>query len=172
MFKPILLSSAVAASIAAAAPSTAAPLPSSPPALGRALVLVPLTLVKVDDLEFGTLVPSNLSGTVAINAASGARTVAGGVTGTASDPGKRAYFAGAGSPNQLVIITVTAPPALTSIAGDSLPVLALTLDGPPLRTIDPATRTFYFGVGGIIFVNGNQPEGFYRSTFDVTANYL
>ena len=172
MLKPILLSTALAAMMLTAAPAAAAPISSSPPAQGRALLLVPLTLVKVDDLEFGTLIPSNLSGTAAINAVTGARTIAGGVSGAASDPGKRAYFAGAGSPNQLVIVTVTPPAALTSVAGDSLPVLALTLDGPPLRTIDPATRAFYFGVGGIIFVNANQPEGFYRSTFDVTANYL
>lgn len=167
-----MLLAVVAASTIATAPAAAAPVPSSPPAQGRALLLVPLTLVKVDDLEFGTIIPTNLSGTVVINPVTGARTVAGGVTGVASDPGQRAYFAGAGSPNQLVIVTVTAPAALTSIAGDTLPVIALLPDGPPLRTIDPVTRAFYFGVGGIIQVNANQPEGFYQSTFDVTANYL
>lgn len=155
-----------------AAPVAAAPISSSPPVQGRALLLVPLTLVKVDDLHFGTIIPSAVSGTVIISAVNGSRTVAGGVTPVASDPGQRAYFAGAGSPNQLVIVSVTAPAALTSVGGDTLPVVALTLDGGPIRTIDPVTRAFYFGVGGIILVNADQPEGFYQSTFDVTANYL
>jgi hypothetical protein len=155
-----------------AAPAAAAPVSASSPPPGRALILIPLTLVKTDDLRFGTLIPSALSGTAMINPITGARTVAGGVTAVASDAGQRAGFAGAGSPNQLVVISVTAPANLTSVAGDTLPVLALTLDGPPLRTIDPVTRTFYFGVGGIILINANQPEGLYESTFDVTADYL
>ena len=34
------------------------------------------------------------------------------------------------------------------------------------------TRAFFFGVGGIILINANQPEGIYQATFTVTANYL
>lgn len=167
-----LLLSALAGLAVAAAPAAAAPVSASSPPPGRALILVPLTLVKTDDLQFGTLIPSAISGTAMIDPATGARSVAGGVTGVASDVGRRATFAGAGSPNQLVVLSVTAPANLTSVAGDTLPVLALLLDGPPLRTIDPTTRAFYFGVGGIIQVNANQPEGLYTSTFDVTADYL
>ena len=96
----------------------------------------------------------------------------GGVTGVASDSGRRAYFATAGSPNQQVIVTLTTPLALTSVAGDTIPVLALTLDGPPVRTVDPTTRNFFFGVGGVILIGANQPEGIYTATFDVTATYL
>jgi hypothetical protein len=96
----------------------------------------------------------------------------GGVTGVASDPGNRAYFATAGSPNQQVILTVTQPLALTSVAGDTVSVLALTLDGPNVRTIDPVTRNFFFGIGGIILIGADQPEGLYQATFDVTATYL
>ena len=51
-------------------------------------------------------------------------------------------------------------------------VLALTLDGPNIRTIDPTTRNFFFGIGGIILVGADQPEGVYQATFDVTATYL
>ncbi len=51
-------------------------------------------------------------------------------------------------------------------------MLALTLDGSPVRLIDPATRTFFFGLGGVIQINANQPDGIYQSTFDVTAIYL
>jgi hypothetical protein len=51
-------------------------------------------------------------------------------------------------------------------------VLALILDGPNVRTIDPATRNFFFGIGGIIFVGADQPEGTCQATFDVTTTYL
>lgn len=153
-------------------PAAAAPVSASVNPNGRALLLIPLTLTKVDDLSFGTVVTSPTSGTVAINAATGVRTVAGGVTALPSDPGNRARFAGAGSPSQQVIIIVTPPVNLTSTAGDTLPVLALTLDGSPIRSIDPVTRSFFFGVGGVIMVGADQPEGVYRSDYDVTVNYL
>ena len=55
--------------------------------------------------------------------------------------------------------------------GDLLTVLALPLEGSPVKTIDPTTRAFTFGVGGIILVNANQPEGLYSADFDVTAIY-
>jgi hypothetical protein len=154
------------------APSIAAPASASPPATSRAQILVPLTLTKNEDLSFGTVVPSALSGAVSINAASGARTVIGGVTGVPSDVGGRATFSTAGSSNQQVIVTFTQPLALTSPAGDTVPVLALTLDGPPLRTVNPTTRTFSFGIGGIILIGADQAEGVYQATFDVTATYL
>ena len=154
------------------APSLAAPLSASPPATARAVIRAPLTLTKIDDLSFGTVVPSALSGAVSIDAASGARTAIGGVTGVPSDVGGRAYFRTAGSANQQVIVTFTQPLALTSLAGDTVPVLALTLDGSPVRTVNPTTGDFHFGVGGIILIGSNQPEGVYTATFDVTATYL
>ncbi len=150
----------------------AAPVASPTPPAGRALLLIPLKLTKVDDLDFGSVIPSAITGTVIISATTGARTVAGGVTAVPSDVGRRAYFGGAGSPNQLVIVSVTPPAQLTSVAGDALTVVALTLDGPPVRTIHPVNRTFFFGVGGIILVGANQPEGVYSANYDVTADYL
>jgi hypothetical protein len=169
----ILLSVAAAVGLMlSAAPALAAPIGASPPATGRALILIPLTLTKIDDLDFGTVVPSGLSGAISIDATTGSRTIVGGVSGVPSDPGRRAYFATAGSPNQQVILTITQPPALTSVAGDTVPVLALTLDGGSVRTIDPTTRNFFFGVGGIILIGASQPEGVYSATFDVTASYL
>jgi uncharacterized protein DUF4402 len=168
MFRNVILAAALAA---LAVPTAAAPVNPDRQATGEALILVPLSLVKIDDLDFGTVITSPLSGTVSIDATTGARGVAGGVTGIASDQGNRARFAGAGSPNQLVIVVVTPPAALQNINGDQIPVLALTLEGSPIKTIDPVTRAFNFGVGGIILVNANQAEGDYTANFDVTAIY-
>lgn len=69
---------------------------------------------------------------------------------------------------------VIVPPAqLIDANGDTIDVLALRLDngGNPIRTIDPAARTFFVGVGGILNIAANQPDGVYSSTFQVTANY-
>jgi len=163
-----ILCAALAALTAAAPANAATPAQQSN---GRALILVPLTLTKINDLSFGSVVPSAISGVVTINATTGARTFAGGVTGVPSDAGNRAYFAGAGSPSQLVIVTMNPPAQLLDGTGDTIDVLALTLDGPAIRTIDPVARTFYVGVGGTILIAASQAEGLYTNTFDVTANY-
>ncbi len=162
---------AAATALALATPAYAAPVSAAPPARGKALLLIPLTLNKLQDLYFGTIIPSNLSGTVTVPADGSTPFASGGVTLVTSDPAYRARFAGAGSANQLVIITATNPVSLSNGLGDNVTVLALTLDGPPVRVID-ATRAFAFDVGGILLVNANQAEGVYTADFDVTANYL
>lgn len=167
-----LVIAAVVAAAAFAGPAFAAP-SNIASANGKALLLMPLTLTKIDDLDFGTIVSSNSSGTVALNATSGARTFAGGVSGVPSAAGHRAYFAGSGTGGQQVVVVIVPPGQLTDINGDTIDVLALTLDngGNPIRTIDPTARTFFVGVGGILDIAANQPDGVYSATFEVTANY-
>jgi len=167
----------IAAALAAAAlpaPAVAAPVNATSDASGRALILIPLKITKIDDLDFGTVITSGSSGTVALNATTGARSFAGGVSGLASAPGKRGYFGGAGTPSQQVVVAVVPPAQLQNANGDTIDVLALTLDngGNPLRTIDPVARTFFVGVGGILNLSANQPDGDYSATFQMTANYL
>jgi hypothetical protein len=158
----------IAATALGAAPAVAAS-PASQ-ADGKALILIPLTLTKLQDLDFGSVVPSAVSGAVVINATTGARTVLGGVTGVPSDTGFRAQFAGAGTPNQQVIMTINPPAQLTDLNGDTIDVLGITMDGSPIRTID-STHAFFVGVGGTVQIAANQPAGVYTATFDVTANY-
>lgn len=167
----LIPAAALAALALATAPAAAAPVPATTDSDGRALILVPLTLVKIDDLEFGSVVRSSAPGTVTINATTGARSVSGGVTGVTSDAGNRAYFAGAGSPNQQVLLALSPPTELTSAGGDTIPVTGLTLDGPATRTIDPVTRAFYVGVGGTLQIAADQPEGDYNADFWLTAIY-
>jgi opacity protein-like surface antigen len=164
-----------AAMAAAAAPATAAPVLATTNATGEALILVPLTLTKIDDLSFGTVIPSAVSGMVAINAATGNRTIAGGVTGVPSDVGRRGYFGGAGSPGRPVFVSVASPAQLVSTtnSADTIDVVTLSVEGAsPVKFIHPVNRTFFFGVGGVIVIGANQPEGVYEATFDVTANYM
>ena len=162
----VLAGVALAAAPAAAAPVSA---PTQPPA--RALLLIPLTLTKVQDLHFGTIVPSTTTaGFVAINAVSGARTASAGLTLMPADVGQRGRFAGAGTPGQQVILALTPPTELTNLAGDTITVLAMNLDGPTTRTI-AADHSFFVGVGGVIFLTANQAEGLYSATYDLTADY-
>ena len=170
-----LIALGVAAAVALPTPAfAAAPGANTHAANSQVLLLLPLTLTKIDDLDFGTVVSSGTSGTVALNATTGARTFAGGVTGVTTTAGHRAYFAGAGTGGQQVVVIVIPPTQLTDVNGDTVDVLAMTIDngGNPLRTIDPVTKTFFVGVGGILNIAGNQPDGVYSSTFQVTANYL
>lgn len=169
--RQLIRAAALAVIACSAVPATAAPVPADVDATGETLILVPLTLTKIDDLDFGTLIPSATAGMVNINASTGARTVAGGVTALTSDPGNRAYFGGAGTPNQLVLLALSPPVELINPDGDTIPVLGLTLDGPPIRTVNPATRAFYVGVGGTLGIGANQPDGEYTAPFWLTAIY-
>lgn len=171
MFSRATLLTAIAGLSLTAAPLAAAPVaaPTQPPA--RALLLIPLTLTKVQDLHFGTIVPSTTTaGFVSINATTGVRTASAGLTLMPADIGQRGRFAGAGTPGQQVIMALTPPAELTNLAGDTLTVLAMNLDGPTTRTI-AADHSFFVGVGGVIFVTANQPEGLYSATYDLTADY-
>ena len=169
VIRNIICAAGMAACVLGATPAVAAVPPVQ--ADGRALILIPLTLTKIQDLDFGSVIPSPVSGVVTINASTGNRTFAGGVTLVPGDAGFRAYFGGAGSPNQQVIMTMNPPAQLVSTAGDTIDVLALTFDGPAIRTIDPVSRAFFVGVGGTIQIAADQPEGDYNALFDVTANY-
>jgi Domain of unknown function (DUF4402) len=161
------IAAAMAASLAASPAAAAGPSAQSAPA--RVLLLLPLTLTKVDDLHFGTIVSLSVAGTVTINASSGARTHAGGVTEIASDAGQRALFAWAGTPNQQVNFDIVYPATLDDGAGNSVQVALLYLQSDSV--IANSAGVVQVGVGGSILISANQAEGTYSNTFDVTANY-
>jgi hypothetical protein len=167
--RKFLCAAGVAALALGAAPAAAAVPPVQSD--GRALILIPLTLTKIQDLDFGSVIPSSMSGVVTINASTGTRTSAGGVTLVPGDAGFRAYFGGAGSPNQQVIVTLDPPAQLINGDGDTIDVLGLTLDGSPIRTIHATDRTFFVGVGGTIQIAADQADGEYNALFTVTAHY-
>lgn len=172
---------ALAAATALATPATAQQATASANATARGVVLLPLTLTRTSDLDFGTVVASPSAGTVAISADDGSRSVTGGVTGVPSFPGGRAVFQGAGSASQQVVLTLNAATFLTSGA-NTIPVNSMTFDsGAPsvpngsgnlttTRTIN-GTGAFAIGVGGNFGIAANQANGLYTGTFSVTADY-
>lgn len=144
----------------------------------NAAVVRPNTLIKTDDLDFGTLVSGATGGTVSVDAVTGARTTAGGVTpvGTAS---QRAIFQGTGG---IFLITVTGSTSVTlARVGGGAPsmtatlVRAATTSGGGIAllggTLLPSgVQTYY--IGGTLTVPANQAPGDYSGTFTLTVNYL
>lgn len=164
---------ALAATVAIASPA-AAQVSASDTAEARGLVLQPLTLTRVQDLDFGTVLASATADTVTVDPDTGLRSLggSGGVTLVATNPGDRGLFTGAGTPAVVVGITVTPPVGNVVVSGaNSIPV-ALVLDqsNSLSRTIG-ATGTFDVGVGGTFSIAANQPNGLYTADFAVTAQY-
>lgn len=170
--RKILIAAAMAAVMAVPAPAAAANTTTSN---GRALLLLPLQLTKIDDMDFGTVVASTTSyGTVTLNPTTGTRSFTGGISGISSAPGRPAQFGGAGTGGQLVVIVLSPPPQLSDGNGHTVDVLAMSLDNlnNPLRVVHPVDKTFFVNVGGVLGINANQVPGTYSATFDITANYL
>ena len=135
------------------------------------ILLRPLTLLKVDDLDFGLLVSSAAAGTATVDPVSGTVTTTGGVT-SATAATSSARFTGAGTRRRPVIIRIPRNPiTLTRISGtETMTVSNWTLDGNSTRIID-AYQAFEFRVGGQLNVGANQAPGTYVGTFEVTTEY-
>lgn len=139
-------------------------------AIGRSIILRPLELLKIADLDFGTVTVS-AAGTAVLDPASGAVTTTGGITHL-GDSTQAASFAGAASRNSPVIIRLPRNPiSLTRVGGTETMTLSdWTLDGPATRHVD-ANRAFNFNVGGTLIIAANQADGTYVGTFDITVQY-
>ena len=159
---------AIAAALAAIGAPAAANPPATAPANAKALLLIPLSITKVDDLNFGTVVPSATSGTVSVAADGSGQSVTGGVTPIPSGTAGRALFAGAGTAGQQVNIFLAPRANLSDGAGHTVPI-SLSLENAVV-TID-STRAFSVGVGGTVIIAANQAAGTYTGTFTVLAQY-
>ncbi|MGE5561699.1 MAG: DUF4402 domain-containing protein [Bacillota bacterium] len=165
-YRKYLMGAALAA--AAAAPAAAAPVSATQDATGKALILIPLTITKINDLDFGTVITSSSSGTVSIAADGSGQSVTGGVTALPSAPGLRGQFAGAGSANQQVSLFLAPPASLKDGLGHSMPI-SMNLENTSV--IIDSTRAFFVGVGGTVTVGANQVDGLYTGTFTILAQY-
>lgn len=143
----------------------------------KSVIVRPNTLVKVDDLDFGTLVAGTTSGTAIVDPVTGARTTSGGTTPVGSGA-QRAVFQGTGG---LLLITVSGDNSVTltraggggtmtaslvraaSTSGGGIALLGGTL-------LPSGVQTYY--IGGTLNVGANQPAGDYSGTFTLTVNYL
>ena len=166
---------ALAATVAFASPAGAQVVSSTAQAEARGTILQPLTLNRVQDLDFGTILvdPLGGGGTVTIDADDGSRSVTGGVAEVGVNGGQRAIFSGAGPANDTVDLVLSQPAggllyrdATTSLAG----VLVLDQSGSTTRTMD-SLGAYSVGVGGTFTIAATQGAGVYTADFDLTANY-
>jgi len=144
----------------------------------NAAVVRPNTLIKTDDLDFGTMTSGTTGGTVSINAVTGARTTTGGVTPIGAGT-QRAVFQGTGG---ILLITVSGDTSVTLVrAGGGASNMTATLvraastsgGGIALLSgtlLPSGVQTYY--IGGTLTVPANQPAGDYSGTFTLTVNYL
>jgi hypothetical protein len=160
----------VAAAVALLPAAPATPLAAAP-STGETIVLRPLTLVKVDDLDFGALIATPVAGTATINPLDGSVSTTGGVTPVSSAT-SAASFAGARSLRGPVQIRIpTAPITVTRSGGtQTMTVNNWTLDGHKTFVVGP-NEAFEFNVGATLYVGANQMPGTYVGSFNVTVNY-
>lgn len=143
-----------------------------------AVVVSPLSLVPVEDLNFGNLIPGNTGGTAVISP-TGSRTVSGSVVaagGTVSN----AEFQGYGTRNRFVYIsTASSSYQLNRVGGGAnMTLRALTLQADNLTPVNfpglfriASTNVITLRIGGTLDVGANQQSGVYQGSFPITMNY-
>lgn len=164
----LLFSSLVILSLPSAA--EAAPVRATPKAKGQVTLVRPLTLQRVNDMDFAWLGVTT-GGTATIDPISGGLTVAGGLIRLGGTPSP-ARYAGAAVKNTVVNIKVPKQPILITRQGgtETLSVGNFTLDGQDKRTL-AQSGSFTFAVGAQITVPAGTVDGLYTGEIDVTIQY-
>jgi hypothetical protein len=145
---------------------------------GESVVVTPLSFIEVNDLSFGSIIPSNQAGNVVL-APNGTRTSTNGIVlvGSRHEP---AEFAGMGARNQIVQLSVGAAPVWLTGPGTRMRVRNFTVGSTPTALLTPAPRRFRinsatgifrFPVGAELQVGANQAPGVYNGTWTITLNY-
>lgn len=162
------LSSLLALSLPAA--GVAAPVQASPAARAEVLLVRPLTLTKVADMDFATLGVTT-GGTATIDPFTGNMTVSAGLIHLGGMPSP-ARFAGAASKQSVVNIKVPKQPVLIRRIGgtETLSVSNFTLDGQDKRVM-AQQQSFVFAVGAQITVPATAVDGLYAGEIEVTVQY-
>jgi hypothetical protein len=146
-----------------------------------AVIVRPLSFIFVENLDFGSIFAGPTAGTVTVSPFN-VRTKTGGPTlfGTSF---RAAEFAGMGSPNQLVDISLGANTVtLTRVGGTqtmnvntfivgSTPTAVQITTSPRRFRIGSSTGIFQFPLGATLNVRASQRAGVYKGTFSVTLTY-
>ena len=162
-----LLITALAATVVAATPANAAPTSvSNGPVQAHATIVKPLTLTRVSDMDFGSIVVQD-NGTASL---SNSGTLTCPATLTCAGTGTPAEYTVTGTNNQVVYIT--APNVtLTNTANPGTP-LTLVLTGPAQITLpNSGASGINFKLGGDLAIAASTKEGVYQGDLAVTVNY-
>lgn len=146
--------------------------------VAETVVVTRLSFIKVDDLDMGYIIPSNLTGDVILNP-DGTRTATNGIVLIGAQH-QTAKFAGFGRAGQKVSISFGANQIFLTGPGPRMRLRNFTLGSTPTAlfarnqksfTIASSNGAFLFPVGAELRVGANQPVGVYRGTWTITANY-
>lgn len=171
MFRMVLIPAlAGLISLSLPAAGATAPIAASPKAKGRALLVRPLTLERIADMDFATLAVTT-GGIATIDPLTGAMTTTGGLIRLGGMPSP-ARFAGAASKQTVVNIRVPNQPVLIRRVGgtETLSVSNFTLDGQDKKAL-AQQQGFTFAVGARITVPAGTVEGIYTGDIEVTVQY-
>ena len=148
----------------------AAPVSASPKAKSQVSIVKPLTLQRLNDMDFATLGVTT-GGTATIDPLSGSMSVSGGLIPLMGTPSP-ARYTGAATKNTVVNIRVPKQPVLITRVGgtETLSVSNFTLDGQDKRTL-AQSGSFTFAVGADITVPAGTVDGLYTGEIDVTIQY-
>lgn len=176
MKKTILVAAALAA-VAAATPAAAqnAAVAASPRATAGARLIKPLTLTKLTDLNFGTIVMGTITGdqTVSISGAGVVSCPSGGgltCANTAQATASAASYRVTGTQGQVVLIS--GKPSTLSTTNGGGASLAFTPIIPGSLTLQSSGSSGNdFSVGGSIVINSSTVDGVYTGDIDVQVAY-
>lgn len=149
-------------------------------ATAEVTVVRPLSFVIDDNLDFGNVIRGTTAGTVTV-APNGTRTNTGGTILANGGGHKPASFAGRGTNNQRVDVSLGASSIL--IVGPGLPMrvhtfvlgstpTAVLTTTPQRFRINSPTGVFAFPVGATLDVAANQAPGKYTGSWTITLNYF
>lgn len=143
----------------------------------RVVSIKPLNILKIADLDFGSIIPAATAGTVTMNAQTGVRT--GTVVTLAGGAFSRANFVAAGTPLRVVTLALSPSPAITISNGAATMTvnqLRVSANGGTPQPFGPnhalnAIGVITFNIGGRLNVGANQAPGLYTGTFTLTMDY-
>lgn len=173
-----LIKAALAATVATslfASPAMAAPGDDNKDFTATAVIVKPLVLTKVDDLNFGTItmLPTLVSQTVSVSQAEVGS--CGGADLSCSFPANpAASFTIAGVGTQTLTVDVTGllggavPTALVNTA-DAAESVPFTVDAPLTASLVAGVGSF--AIGGSIVVDAGTVDGTYDADLNVTVSY-
>lgn len=175
--KKIILAAATLAAFAAATPAAAqSAVGANPKASAGARLIKPLTLTKLADLNFGTILMGTVSGsqTVSINGAGAVTCGASGggltCTNTAQATASAASYRITGTQGQVVVISSSPSNLTTTNGGGSTLVFTPSVPGP-LTLQNSGNAGNEFNVGGSIVITSSTVDGVYTGEVDVQVAY-
>ncbi|NNC73095.1 MAG: DUF4402 domain-containing protein [Sphingomonadaceae bacterium] len=134
-------------------------------------ILGSFSVIEVDELDFGTIIPGTTGGSVDIDKNNGNCSTNGGIT-LVGNSCHRGHFLILGDPNTKVQITTDSAPITLNRQGGgaTMEMDKLRVSGGKNQTLNGAGRlTFY--ASGRLQVGANQAPGVYDATFNVTVEY-